>query len=129
VIVDPTDLPGASAELHARVCWLHPRPLQAGRKYLLKHMTQTVQAVITSIDHRIDITTLNPEPGAPELAMNDIGEIRLLTSRPLVYDGYAGNRLTGSFILIEQGTNATVGAGMLYPPIEIAKPEYRDFAI
>jgi len=129
VIVDPTDLPGSSSELHARVCWLHPRALQAGRKYLLKHMTQTVQAVVSSIEHRIDITTLNPEPGAPELAMNDIGEIRLRTSRPLVYDAYASNRLTGSFILIEPGTNATVGAGMLYPPTELAKPEYRDFAI
>jgi len=69
------------------------------------------------------------EPGAPELAMNDVGEIRVRTSKPVIYDGFASNRLTGSFILIEQGTNATVGAGMLHPPTEIARPEYRDFAI
>lgn len=129
VIVHPTNLPGSSTELHARVCWLHAKPLQAGRKYHLKHLTQTVQAVVTAIEHRVNITTLELEAGAPELTMNDIGEIRLRTSKPLMYDGYAANRLTGSFILIEQGTNATVGAGMLLPPVEVARPEYRDFAI
>ena len=61
--------------------------------------------------------------------MNDIGYIRLRTARPLVFDGYSTNRLTGSFILIEQGTNATVAAGMLSAPTEAATPEYTDFAI
>ena len=129
LIVDPNDLPGASAELHAKVCWMHPRPLQRGKKYFLKHTTQTVQAVVTAIEHRINVSTLDTEPETPELAMNDIGEIRLRTSKPLIFDAYATNRLTGSFILIEQGTNATVGAGMLFPPTEVAKPEYKDFAI
>ncbi|MDD5201168.1 MAG: GTP-binding protein [Terrimicrobiaceae bacterium] len=129
VIVDPASLPGAGSILQAKICWLHPRPLQSGRKYLLKHTTQTVQAVVTSIEHRINISNLEQEPAAPELAMNDIGAIRLKTSRPLIFDGYATNRLTGSFILIEQGTNATVGAGMLLPPTELAQPEYRDFSI
>ncbi len=129
VIVDPNDLPGASADLHAKVCWMHPRPLHRGKKYFLKHTTQTVQAVVTAIEHRINVSTLDTEPETPELAMNDIGEIRLRTSKPLIFDAYATNRLTGSFILIEQGTNATVGAGMLFPPTEVAKPEYKDFAI
>jgi len=129
VIVDPNDLPGASAELHAKVCWMHPRALQRGKKYFLKHTTQTVQAVVTAIEHRINVSTLDPEPETPELVLNDIGEIRLRTSKPLIFDAYAANRLTGSFILIEQGTNATVGAGMLFPPTEVAKPEYKDFAI
>ena len=129
VIVHPHNLPGCMTEMHARVCWLHPRPLQAGRKYFLKHMTQTVQAVVTTIQSRLNVSTLAEEPGAPELTMNDLGEIRLRTSKPLVFDGYAINRLTGSFILIEQGTNATVAAGMLLPPTEIARPEYRDFSI
>jgi bifunctional enzyme CysN/CysC/sulfate adenylyltransferase subunit 1 len=61
--------------------------------------------------------------------MNDIGGIKLKTAKPLVYDGYTTNRLTGSFILIEQGTNATVAAGMLTGPLEAVKPEYTDFAI
>ena len=129
MLVDLGDLPGASTELHAKICWMHPRPLQAGRKYFLKHTTQTVQAMVTSIEHRLNITTLAPESGREELAMNDIGEIRLRTSKPLIFDGYAHNRLTGSFILIEQGTNATVAAGMLHPPSEVARPEYKDFSI
>jgi sulfate adenylyltransferase subunit 1 len=129
IFVDPHDLPGASSDLHAKICWMHPRPLQRGKKYFLKHTTQTVQAVVTTIEHRINVSTLEPEPETPELAMNDIGEIRLRTSKPIVFDAYATNRLTGSFILIEQGTNATVAAGMLFAPTEVAKPEYKDFVI
>ena len=129
IFVDPQDLPGASSDLHAKICWMHPRPLQHGKKYFLKHTTQTVQAVVTTIVHRINVSTLEMEPETPELTMNDIGEVRLRTSKPLIFDGYATNRLTGSFILIEQGTNATVAAGMLFPPTEVAKPEYKDFVI
>lgn len=129
MIVDPEQLPGASTSLHAKICWLHPRPLQRGKKYFLKHTTQVVQASVVQIEHRINISTLELEPEVPELAMNDIGEIRLKTSSQVVYDGYASNRLTGSFILIEPGTNATVAAGMFHQPSELAQPDYRDFAI
>ena len=129
VIVDADDLPGSSHELHAKICWMAARPLTAGRQFLLKHTTQTVKAAITSIEDRINISTFDKETDVTELAMNDLGEVRIKTARPLIYDGYATNRLTGSFILIEQGTNATVGAGMLLPPVEAARPEYKDFAI
>jgi len=129
MIIGPDNLPGASSDVRARVCWMHPRSLQRGRKYLLKHTTHTVQAVITAVEDRIDMATLEAEPEATELALNDIGQVRLSTSARLVFDGYATNRLTGSFILIEPGTNATVGAGMLLPPAELVKPEYNDFAI
>ncbi|MFZ4387511.1 MAG: sulfate adenylyltransferase subunit 1 [Chthoniobacterales bacterium] len=129
VIVDAEDLPGSSSDLHAKICWMNPRPLTPGKQYLLKHTNQTVKAAVTAIEHRINISTLEKEDGITELAMNDLGEIRLKTAKPLIYDGYAMNRLTGSFILIEPGTNATVAAGMLLPPTEVARPEYRDFAI
>ncbi len=129
MIVGLESLPGAGTELHAKVCWMHPRALQRGKKYFLKHTTQTVQAAVTDLASRINIQTFDPEPAPPELAMNDIGEIKLRTSKPLIYDGYAANRLTGSFILIEPGTNATAAAGMLQPPTELVKPEYDDFAI
>jgi bifunctional enzyme CysN/CysC/sulfate adenylyltransferase subunit 1 len=121
-------LPGMETELQGRVCWMHPRPLQPGRKYLLKHTTQTVQAVVTALDHKVNIHTFEPEP-ATELAVNDIGAIRLKTSRPLVFDGYAMNRLTGAFVLIEPGSNATVAAGMLDAPLRELNPEYTDFTI
>jgi sulfate adenylyltransferase subunit 1 len=122
-------LPGMESDLHARVCWMHSRPLSAGKKYFLKHATQTVQAVVTQLENKINFATLEPEPQPAALAMNDIGGIRLKTSKPLVFDGYMTNRLTGAFILIEQGTNATVAAGMLSAPTEAVKPEYTDFAI
>ncbi len=74
MIVGLENLPGRSAELHARVCWMHPRPLQTGKKYFLKHATQTVQAVVTQIESRINFTTLEPEPAPAALAINDIGD-------------------------------------------------------
>jgi sulfate adenylyltransferase subunit 1 len=129
MIIGLDNLPGAGTELEANVCWMHQRPLQRGKKYFLKHTSNTVQVVVSEIEHRINITTLEPEPAPTELGLNDIGEIRLRTAKPLVYDGYATNRLTGSFILIEQGTNATVGAGMLKAPREVVKPENADYVI
>jgi sulfate adenylyltransferase subunit 1 (EFTu-like GTPase family) len=129
MIVGLENLPGMESDLHARVCWMHLRPLQAGKKYFLKHATQTVQAVVTQLENRINMATFEAEPEPSELKINDIGVIHLKTSKPIVFDGYTTNRLTGSFILIEQGTNSTVAAGMLQPPTEPVKPEYTDFAI
>jgi bifunctional enzyme CysN/CysC/sulfate adenylyltransferase subunit 1 len=129
MIVALDQLVGAGTELHAKVCWMHPRPLQRGKKYLLKQTTNTVQAIVTEIEHRLDIATLEPSAAPSELAVNDLGEIRIRMAKPVFYDGYASNRLTGSFILIEQGTNATVAAGMLMPPTELVKPESGDYVI
>jgi bifunctional enzyme CysN/CysC/sulfate adenylyltransferase subunit 1 len=129
MIVGLENLPGQSSDLHAHVCWMHQRPLQAGKKYFLKHATQTVQSVVTQVESRINMATFEPEAAPAALAVNDVGIVHLKTAKPIVYDGYNTNRLTGSFILIEQGTNATVGAGMLLPPTEAVKPEYTDFAI
>jgi bifunctional enzyme CysN/CysC/sulfate adenylyltransferase subunit 1 len=129
MLVGLVNLPGSHTDLQAEVCWMHPRALQAGKKYFLKHTTHSVQVVVTDIVNKLNLATLESDEGATELAMNDIGEIRLRTAKPLVFDGYATNRLTGSFILIEQGTNATVAAGMLNPPREIVKPENGDYVI
>ena len=122
-------LPGSHTDLQAEVCWMHSRPLQPGKKYVLKHTTHTVQVAITEIVSKLNLDTLESGTAPAELAMNDIGEIRLRAAKPLVFDGYATNRLTGSFILIEQGTNATVAAGMLRPPRENVKPENADYVI
>jgi bifunctional enzyme CysN/CysC/sulfate adenylyltransferase subunit 1 len=129
MIVGMERLPGASTDLEAKICWMHPRALQRGKKYYLKHTTNTVQAVVTDIVHRLNIETLEPEAAPTELGMNDLGEIRIRTAKPIFYDGYPANRLTGAFILIEQGTNATVAAGMLLRPKEIFKPEAADYVI
>jgi bifunctional enzyme CysN/CysC/sulfate adenylyltransferase subunit 1 len=129
MLIGPDYLPGSSSELQAEICWMHSRPLQRGRKYYLKHTTHTVQAVVTELVSKLNMGTLESERDPAELAVNDIGEIRLHCAKPLVFDGYGSNRLTGSFILIEQGTNATVAAGMLLPPREIVKSENGDYVI
>ena len=129
MIVGLENLPGRSTDLSARICWMNQRPLAAGKKFYLKHTTQIVQVAVTQIENRINFETFDAEPNPAGLALNDIGTIRLKTAKPLLFDGYETNRLTGSFILVEQGSNATVAAGMLMPPIEAAKPEYADFTI
>jgi bifunctional enzyme CysN/CysC/sulfate adenylyltransferase subunit 1 len=96
---------------------------------LLKQASNTVMAAVKSIESRINIETFDPESSPPELGLNDIGELKLLAAKPLIFDGYATNRLTGSFILIEQGSNATVAAGMLLPATEPLQLDYTDFAI
>lgn len=129
MLVGTDHLPGTSRNLLAEICWMHPVALRRGEKYLLKHTTQTVPVVVTEILHKLNIATLDPEPEPAELAMNDLGGIRLHAAQPLYFDGYTTNRLTGSFILIEPGTNATVAAGLLAPPSEVIKPEFGDYAI
>jgi bifunctional enzyme CysN/CysC/sulfate adenylyltransferase subunit 1 len=129
IIVGTENLPGCSKDLRARICWMQTRPLQPNKKYLLKHSTQTVQAVVTTLENRINMATFEPEPAPSQLAINDIGVVHIQTAKPVVFDGYNFNRVTGAFILIEPGTNATAAAGMLYAPTEPAKPEYSDFAI
>jgi sulfate adenylyltransferase subunit 1 len=129
MIVGTDLLPGHSADISARVCWMEQRPLQVGQKYFLKHGTQTVQAKVISLDSRINIQTYEPEPHPAELAMNDIGEVRLRTAKPLVFDAYTTNRLTGSIVLVEPSSNATAAAGMLRGPEKVYQPDYDDFMI
>jgi len=91
-------------------------PLRAGGRYLLKQTSRIATAIVDSIEDTVDVHTLQrtaaPQAGA-ELALNDIGRVRLRTSVPLVFDPYTSNRRTGSFILIDQDSNGTVGAGMI----------------
>ncbi len=129
MIVQPDELPGGDTELRAEICWMHPRALQRGRKFILKHTTHTTQVVVTELINRLDLAALEPVASPGELALNDIGEVRLRTARPLFYDGYAINRLTGSFILVEPGTNATVAAGMLHAPAAAVSVEHTDYTI
>ncbi len=129
MIIGQNHLPGSSSDLLANVCWMHQRPLVAGKKCWLKHTTHNVQVAVTALNHRLDISTFETLPAPAELALNDIGEIRLRTASQIFFDGYETNRLTGSFILIEQGTHATVAAGMLLPPREVVRPDATDFVI
>ena len=94
------------------VCWMSDAPLQPRGRYVIKHTTRTAKAVVAELEHRVDVNSLSHEP-ASELALNEIGRVRLRCSAPLMVDPYARNRTTGSFILIDEATNDTVGAGMI----------------
>jgi sulfate adenylyltransferase subunit 1 len=107
------DQPTLARELEAHVCWMAQAPLRPGGRYAIKHATFAARAIIDAIDTRVDVHTLEPRPSPPELALNDIGRVRLRTSKPLAFDSYARNRATGSFILIDEATNDTVGAGVI----------------
>jgi len=113
LICRPTDRPALARDLVADVCWMADAPLRPGGRYAIKHATHTARAIVEALEDRVDVTTLRREPAPAELALNDIGRVRLRTSKPLAFDPYARNRATGSFILIDEATNDTVGAGMI----------------
>jgi sulfate adenylyltransferase large subunit len=105
--------PTVTRQLIADVCWMAEAPLRQGARLALKHTTASVRAVVDGIDDAVDIATLERIAAPEQLALNDIGQVRLRVSRELAVDPYALNRTTGSFILIDEATNETVGAGMI----------------
>jgi sulfate adenylyltransferase large subunit len=112
MIVEAEDQPPAARELDAMVCWMADAPLRERGRYVIKHTTRTARAIVDELEHRIDVNSLGHEP-ATELKLNEIGRVRLRCSAPLMADPYARNRTTGSFILIDEVSNETVGAGMV----------------
>jgi bifunctional enzyme CysN/CysC len=113
MIVRPTDRPPPARELVADVAWMADAPLEAGGRYTIKHTTRTARAVVDAVEHRIDVHTLEPDCTGCSLRLNDLGRVKLRLSAPLTADPYAINRTTGSFILIDEATNDTVGGGMV----------------
>jgi len=118
MIARPHNHPIVSRDLDAVVCWMNEKPLVPGTRYVLKHTTKTVRAVAGQLLHRIDVDTLHRDSSATELGLNEIGRVHLRTSAPITYDAYRRNRATGGFILIDEATNETLGAGMLLDPDE-----------
>jgi sulfate adenylyltransferase large subunit len=112
MLVSPQNPPEVAQRLEASLVWMDAQPLRLGRSYLVKHTTSQVRASVTEIRHRIDINTLEHQE-TRELRLNEIAVVTLETQRPLFFDSYAENRITGSFILIDPVSNATAAAGML----------------
>jgi bifunctional enzyme CysN/CysC len=109
--------PHAGQDIDATVCWLtEAASLRAGGRYVLKHTTRTVKAVVKDLQYRLDINTLHRDESADTLALNEIGRVRLRTQSPLFFDEYRRNRATGSFVLIDEVSSATVAAGMMLSP-------------
>jgi bifunctional enzyme CysN/CysC len=113
VLVSADGAPEPVKEFEADVCWFSDRALRPGSKYLLKHLTHTAEAIVDAIVDVVDVETLERGPAPSELALNDIGRIRLRTRRPVIADPYARNRVTGAFILIDEASNDTVAGGMV----------------
>jgi len=113
MLADPARPPVVAREVEARVCWMSERPLEARARIGVKHTTRTVRALVDELVSVVDIGTLESVASPAQLDLNDIGIVRLRLSDPLCVDPYAENRETGAFILIDEATNDTVGAGMI----------------
>ncbi|HZI91389.1 MAG TPA: GTP-binding protein [Thermoleophilaceae bacterium] len=100
-------------EMEAMVCWMSDRPLKPGSRYRIKHTTRTALAKVDALRYRFNVNTMHRDEEAAELELNEIGRVGLRLSAPVLTDEYRRNRATGSFILIEESTNDTVGAGMI----------------
>ncbi len=113
MIVRAGNQPSTSQDVEALVCWMAERPLRQGGRYSMKHTTRWARAMVADLRYRLDVNTLHHDEAATELELNEIGRVRLRVTAPLMHDPYARNRTTGSFILVDEATNATAGAGMI----------------
>ncbi|HEU4979512.1 MAG TPA: GTP-binding protein [Solirubrobacteraceae bacterium] len=110
------DRPSLERELSADVCWMADAPLRAGMRLAIKHATFAARVIVEELVDRVEIHSLQREGSPQELALNDIGRVRIRAAKPLAFDPYTRNRQTGAFILIDDATNETVGAGLIAAP-------------
>jgi bifunctional enzyme CysN/CysC len=114
MICRPNNSPAVAQDVEAMICWMdETRPLTVGAKYTIKHTTRVARTVVRELNYRLDVNTLHRDEAATELRLNEIGRVKLRTTVPLLADEYRRNRTTGGFIVIDEGTNRTVGAGMI----------------
>ncbi|GIJ77274.1 sulfate adenylyltransferase subunit 1 [Micromonospora phaseoli] len=114
MICRPNNAPAVAQDIEAMVCWMdETRPLRVGGKYAIKHTTRAARAIVRGLHYRLDINSLHRDDSAGELRLNEIGRVRLRTTVPLLADEYRRNRTTGGFVIIDEATNRTVGAGMI----------------
>ncbi len=113
MIVRENNVPTQSQDLEVMVCWFNERPLQVRGKYTLLHTTREARCIIKEIRYKLDINTLHRDQEDKQIEMNDIARVVIRTTQPLFYDSYRKNRITGSVIFVDEGTNETVGAGMI----------------
>jgi bifunctional enzyme CysN/CysC/sulfate adenylyltransferase subunit 1 len=113
MLADPADPPTVARELQARVCWMSDKPLEPRARLAVKQTTRSVRAIADELVSRVDVHTIEDIPAPEQLGLNDIGVVHLRLSEPLCVDPYEENRTTGAFVLIDEATNETVGAGMV----------------
>jgi sulfate adenylyltransferase subunit 1 len=113
MIVRENNQPNIDQDIELMICWFSEKPMQLNGKYTLFHTTREARCVIKEIRYKLNINTLHRDQEDLKIGMNDIGRISIRTTKPLFFDSYRKNRITGSVILIDEGTNATVAAGMI----------------
>jgi len=113
MIVRPNNQPESGQDIDFMMCWLSNTPPKPRAKYYVKHTSNEVRGMIKEIQYKVDINTLHRDDSGDTLKMNDIARVKMRTTAPLFYDSYVRNRVTGSLILIEEGSNETVAAGMI----------------
>jgi bifunctional enzyme CysN/CysC len=129
MICRPMNAPEPRQEIDAMVCWMVDQPLTPGRKLAIKHTTRSARAMVRQLHYRLDVNTLHRDSEAESLGLNDIGRVVLRTTTPLFTDTYRRNRATGGFVLIDESSNVTVGAGMILDPGRRVQPPFTDYAI
>jgi bifunctional enzyme CysN/CysC len=119
MICRPHNRPRVVQDHEAMLCWLDSNAqLQTNKLYTLKHTTRSTRAKVSEVRYVLDISELHRKEPTGPLAMNDIARVVIHTAEPLLRDDYEHNRVTGSFILVDESTGATAAAGMLLPPRE-----------
>lgn len=113
MIVKPNNQPNMGQDIDAMMCWFDDKPLALGGKYILQHTSNEARAMVKDIVYKMDINHLNRDSEDKEIKTNDIFRVKLRTTKPLFYDGYKKNRVSGSIILIDENKNTTVAAGMI----------------
>jgi len=114
LICRPHNQPMVTQDIDAMVCWMDGAvTLRAGQKVAIKHTTRGVRALVRDLQYRLDVNSLHRDEQADQLGLNEIGRVRLRTTQPLLCDPYSRNRTTGGFVLVDEATNRTVGAGMI----------------
>jgi bifunctional enzyme CysN/CysC len=117
MICRPNNQPTSGQDIDAMICWMdETASLKARDKLAIKHTTRTARALVKNVQYRLDVNTLHRDDEAASLGLNEIGRVQLRTTQPLFFDEYRRNRTTGSFILIDEASNTTVGAGMILGP-------------
>ena len=113
MIVPADQKPNIGQEIDLMVCWLNEKPMVPGGKYVIRHTTSELRGIIREAAYKVNINTLERDEEDLMVGLNEIAKIRIRTSRPIFYDSYRQNHITGSIIIIDEGTNNTVGAGMI----------------
>jgi sulfate adenylyltransferase subunit 1 len=113
IIAKPNNHPETEQDIDLMICWMNQRPINLNSKFFIRHTTREVRGVLKEIQYKLDINSLHRIENAEQLVMNDIARVKIRTAQPLAIDSYRKNRITGSIILVDEGTNETVAAGMI----------------